>query len=270
MTAAGRGHTCVRPAVRAGATREDTAMSDAVPSGYPDLGPQPVPDVRVFTVPAVPTAVVRAKGMPTATIDGLFDAVFGSALPEAFHRGVVPVGPALALYTSIGDGPEGVADVEIGFPVARALEQPIVADELTVEPSVAAGGQGGGGQSPRCVRPARRGVGELPGRDRREGRYPRGPVLGGLRDRADPGHGPRDTAHRPLLPAGRHGRRRLSRRVAAASPFAALTPAPNEPCRALSGLVGSCRTLPTHSNTCTIVRRFDTGDVGVDDGRHGG
>lgn len=110
-------------------------MSDAVPSGYPDLGPQPVPDVRVFTVPAVPTAVVRAKGMPMATIDGLFDAVFGSALPEAFHRGVVPVGPALALYTSIGDRPEGVADVEIGFPVARALEQPIVADELTVEPS---------------------------------------------------------------------------------------------------------------------------------------
>src|SRR5699024_266123 len=135
MTAAGRGHTCVRPAVRAGATREDTAMSDAVPSGYPDLGPQPAPDVRGFTVPAVPTAVARAKGTPMATVGGLLAAVFGSAPPAAFHCGVVPVGPGLALYTSIGDGPEGVADVEIGFPVARALEQPIVADELTVEPS---------------------------------------------------------------------------------------------------------------------------------------
>src|SRR5699024_7751351 len=89
---------------------------------------------------------------------------------------------------------------------------------------------------------------------RREGRYPRGPVLGGLRDRADPGHGPRDTAHRPLLPAGRHGRRRLSRRVAAASPFAALTPAPNEPCRALLGLVGTCRVLSGPVEPCRHTR----------------
>lgn len=109
--------------------------SDAAPGAYPDLGPEPVHEVRVLDAPAVPTAVVRAKGVPMATIAGLFDAVFGSAFPGAFHRGVVPVGPALALYTSIGEEPEGVADVEIGFPVEQVLEQPIEVGELTVVPS---------------------------------------------------------------------------------------------------------------------------------------
>lgn len=108
---------------------------DPAPSSYPDLGPEPVPEVRLFAVPAVPTAVVRANGVRMATIAELFDSVFGTAFPEAFHRGLVPIGPAFALYTSIGDEPEGVADVEIGFPVAQVLEQPTVVGELTVVPS---------------------------------------------------------------------------------------------------------------------------------------
>lgn len=116
--------------------REDTAMtSDEAPVSYPDLGPQPVSEVHVFTVPTVPTAVVRAQGVPMATIEELFDAVFGRAFPVAFEQGMIPAGAAFALYTRIGDEPEGVADLEIGFPVAEPLVRPIEAGEWEVMPS---------------------------------------------------------------------------------------------------------------------------------------
>lgn len=109
--------------------------SDHAPETYPDLGLEPVSEVRVITVPAVPAAVVRAEGVPMATIAGLFDAVFGQAFPVAFEQGLVPSGAAFALYTRIGEEPEGVADVAIGFPVAQPLAKPIAAGDLTVEPS---------------------------------------------------------------------------------------------------------------------------------------
>lgn len=106
--------------------------SDAAPESYPDLGPEPVRELRMLTVPTVPTAVVRAQGVPMATISGLFDAVFSTAFPEAFGQGLIPAGSAFALYTSIGDAPEGEADVEIGFPLAQPLAEPIDTGDMTV------------------------------------------------------------------------------------------------------------------------------------------
>lgn len=114
---------------------------DAAPETYPDLGPEPLREVRVLDAPAVPSAVVRAKDVPMATIAGLFDAVFGTAFPVAFGQGVVPAGAAFALYTRIGDEPEGMADLEIGFPLAEALAEPIEAGEHVVVPSEMPAGQ---------------------------------------------------------------------------------------------------------------------------------
>ena len=66
----------------------DAAPADP-PPGYPDLGPQPVDGVRLLRAPAVPTAVVRATGVPMATIAGFFDSAFGTAFPALFAAGVM-------------------------------------------------------------------------------------------------------------------------------------------------------------------------------------
>ena len=92
------------------------------PPGYPDLGPEPVDGVRLFTVPAVPTAVVRATNVPMmATISEFFDSAFGTAFPALFAAGVTPAAAAFALYTRIAQEPEPMADLEIGFPLAEPL-----------------------------------------------------------------------------------------------------------------------------------------------------
>lgn len=91
------------------------------PPGYPDLGPEPVDGVRVYAVPAVPTAVVRATAVPMATISEFFDSAFGKAFPALFAAGVTPAAAAFALYTRIAEDPEPQADLEIGFPLAEPL-----------------------------------------------------------------------------------------------------------------------------------------------------
>ena len=115
--------------------------SEAAPPGYPGLGDEPVNGVRVLRAPAVPTAVVRADHVRMATIAGLFDAVFGTAFPAAFARGLKPAGAAFALYTSLTEGADPVADVEIGFPLDGPLieqldDEPVEVDGLRVVASV--------------------------------------------------------------------------------------------------------------------------------------
>ena len=90
--------------------------AEAAPHGYPGLGDEPVEGVRLLRAPAVPTAVVRADHVAMSTIAGLFDTVFGTAFPAAFARGLKPAGAAFALYTSLTDGADPVADVEIVLP----------------------------------------------------------------------------------------------------------------------------------------------------------
>lgn len=105
------------------------------PEGYPDPGPDLFREVTVFDAPAVPTAVVRATGVVMAEAPALFDSVFGTAFPAAFAEGMVPVGAAFALFTRIDDSPVGIADLEIGFPLARPLGAPIEVDGTRVEAS---------------------------------------------------------------------------------------------------------------------------------------
>lgn len=114
--------------------------SSPTPSGYPDLGATPLAEVTLIDAPAVPTAVVRSQGVAMASIAGLFDATFGSAFPELFARGVAPAGTPFALYTRLTEGPDAVADVEIGFPLSAPLaeklgESALDAGDLRIEAS---------------------------------------------------------------------------------------------------------------------------------------
>lgn len=102
---------------------------DEPPHGYPHLGPEPLDRVRLLRGREVPTAVVRAHDVPMATISGLFDSAFGTAFPAAFARGLRPAGAAFALYTRLTDGPEAVADVEIGFPLEVPLAEQLDDDD---------------------------------------------------------------------------------------------------------------------------------------------
>ena len=120
--------------------------AEAAPHGYPGLGDEPVEGVRLLRAPAVPTAVVRADHVAMSTIAGLFDTVFGTAFPAAFARGLKPAGAAFALYTSLTDGADPVADVEIGFPLDGPLieqldDEPVEADGLRVVASVLPAGE---------------------------------------------------------------------------------------------------------------------------------
>ena len=103
------------------------------PPGYPDLGPEPLGEVTLLRGRTVPTVVVRAHDVPMATISGLFDAVFGSAFPAVFAQGLQPAGPAFALYTRLTDGPDAVADVEIGFPLDGPLLEQLDDDPVEVD-----------------------------------------------------------------------------------------------------------------------------------------
>lgn len=115
------------------AVPEGPAAREDAPHGYPGLGDEPVSGIRLLRAPAVPTAVVRADDVPMATIAGLFDAVFGTAFPAAFARGLTPAGPAFALYTRLTDGADAVADVEIGFPLDGPLLAQIDAELVEVD-----------------------------------------------------------------------------------------------------------------------------------------
>lgn len=109
------------------------ATPNEPPHGYPDLGPEPLSEVRLLRGRTVPTVVVRANDVPMATISGLFDAIFGTAFPAAFAQGLQPAGPAFALYTRLTDGPDAVADLEIGFPLDGPLLEQLDDDPVEVD-----------------------------------------------------------------------------------------------------------------------------------------
>lgn len=81
---------------------------------------------------AVPLAVVRHEGITIADLRDVFDAGY-SALGSLFASGaLVPAGPAVAVYH--GD-PMRVFDLELGFPVVLAPEQPTPVNGLEVTAS---------------------------------------------------------------------------------------------------------------------------------------
>lgn len=112
---------------------QSPAIPSDPPPGYPDLGPEPLGEIALLRGRTVPTVVVRVNDVPMATISGLFDAVFGSAFPAAFAQGLQPAGPAFALYTRLTDGPDAMADVEIGFPLDGPLLEQLDDDPVEVE-----------------------------------------------------------------------------------------------------------------------------------------
>ena len=109
-----------------------TAPTDP-PSGYPDLGADPIDGVRLLRAPAVPTAVVRVAGVPMSELTGVFDSVFGTVLPRAFEAGLAPAGPPIALYTAAVEGPDSVVDLEIGFPLRAPLAEQVGTDPIEVD-----------------------------------------------------------------------------------------------------------------------------------------
>jgi effector-binding domain-containing protein len=76
------------------------------------------PTPQLVEVDEQPTAVVRGR-VPMAELPGFFDRSFGTLAGTLAEQGVEIVGPAFARYS----GPPGeIADLEVGFPVAGAVE----------------------------------------------------------------------------------------------------------------------------------------------------
>lgn len=91
------------------------------------ISPEPLTTPTALTLEAAPTAVVRHRGVTMATLRPLFDSGF-TALASS---GAAIGGPAFAWYR--GDT-GGEFDLDIGFPLAEPLAQPVQGVE-TVEPS---------------------------------------------------------------------------------------------------------------------------------------
>lgn len=88
---------------------------------------QPLTAPTLVILDAVPTAVVRHRGVTMATLRPLFDAGYSAVAAS----GAALAGPAFALYR--GD-PSAVFDLDLGFPVAEPMPAP-VPGLVTVEPS---------------------------------------------------------------------------------------------------------------------------------------
>ena len=95
-------------------------------NAFPDA---PFGPVDRIDLDAVPLAVIRHKGIRLADIQEAFDAGYAAVALSFAGGALVPTGPALAIYH--GD-PMGVFDLELGFPVQSAPENPIPTASGTV------------------------------------------------------------------------------------------------------------------------------------------
>lgn len=73
---------------------------------------------EVVTLEPRTTAVVQAV-VPMADLRAFFDRSFGELAAALADQGVAPTGPAFALHHR---RPDDTADLEVGFPTARAVE----------------------------------------------------------------------------------------------------------------------------------------------------
>ena len=87
---------------------------------------EPLSEPTLVTLPGGPAAVVRHDGVTMATLRPLFDTGFTAIAGS----GAAPNGPAFAHY--LGDT-SGLFDLELGFPVAEPLADP-VPGQVTVQP----------------------------------------------------------------------------------------------------------------------------------------
>ena len=88
-------------------------------NAFPDAPFGPIDRIELD---AVPLAVIRHKGIRLADIQEAFDAGYAAIALHFAGGALTPTGPALAVYH--GD-PMDVFDLELGFPVEAAPENPI-------------------------------------------------------------------------------------------------------------------------------------------------
>lgn len=93
----------------------------------------PLTEPTLLTREPIPAAVVRHRGVRMEQLRDLFDAGFAALATS----GAALAGPAFAVYR--GD-PSQAFDLDIGFPVAQPLGEPVTVGELTVEASELPGG----------------------------------------------------------------------------------------------------------------------------------
>ena len=96
-------------------------MADQLVPATPWATPTPT------RLPTLRTAVVRHEGVTLADLRDIFDSGYGRIVAA----GVVPTGPAFALYP--GD-PTATFDLEVGFPADT-----VPADDVVVESSIPGG-----------------------------------------------------------------------------------------------------------------------------------
>lgn len=94
---------------------------------------------EIIDFPGSPTAVVRAEGLEVAEIAAYMDETF-AALTQAIENGdIAPAGPAFCRYDTamVPDetGQLPPLDLEAGFPLVSALDGPLTAGEVRIEPS---------------------------------------------------------------------------------------------------------------------------------------
>lgn len=81
------------------------------------MTPPPDTQPEIVEVELVPAAVVREVVEMTALAE-FFDSAFGQILATLVAEGIEPIGPPFALYHG---QPTDTADLEVGFPVDRAI-----------------------------------------------------------------------------------------------------------------------------------------------------
>ena len=114
-------------------------MTSASASDEPYFAAGPASGIELLDAPAAPTVVARAEGLPMSRIRELFDSTFSALFPALAERGIRPVGPAFSLYRRM---PSETVDVEVGIPVASALDAEIrTASGVVLVPSALPAGR---------------------------------------------------------------------------------------------------------------------------------
>lgn len=112
-------------------------MNYELPAPYAPVDPHT--EVVIAEVPAVCTAVVKHHDLPMSRLNGAAEKA-AAQIPDALEEaGIALTGPAFALHHR---WPVDTADVEIGFPIAQPLTEPIrLTDTIEIVGSELPGGR---------------------------------------------------------------------------------------------------------------------------------
>lgn len=129
-------------AVAAGAALLDVEQDCTMSSMPPPYGAtEPALTCQVVQAPEVPTAVVSQRDFPMYEMSSLMDGTFAHLAEALEEVGIHPIGPAFALHHRM---PVDTADLEVGFPVDKPLEQTLkLPSDLEVTGSVLPAGRVG-------------------------------------------------------------------------------------------------------------------------------